>query len=154
MRIGTLSLAALAAAALVGCAPMTPRDMHPDISKARKCSATDCAPLEVTVNENVVTHTCEPVVDDLQFTGADGERTVHWRITTPGYEFSKEHYKFAIFVKSNPEDKFNGASTSGATLSLRFKHKSTPSLKWYAYVLTVRRADGTFCETPDPWLIS
>jgi hypothetical protein len=153
MRIGTLSLAALAAAALVGCAPMSPRDMHPDILKAKKCSTSSCE-LEVTVNENVATNKCEPVVQDLQFTGADGERSVEWKITTPGYEFSREQYKFAIFVKDNPQDKFKGASTSGRTLSLRFNHKATPSLKWYAYVLAVRRADGTFCETLDPWLIS
>jgi hypothetical protein len=151
MRIGTLLLATVVSATLVGCASMHPRDMHPDLSKAKKCNMATCD-LQVTVKENS-DGTCDPVVDDLQFTGAERDRSVVWTIAGP-YEFSKESYKFALFVKDNPGDQFRGASTSGRTLTLKFVHTPTPVPKKYAYVLAVRRTNGTFCRTLDPWLIS
>ena len=158
MRIGTLLLAAVVSATLVGCAPMEPRDHYvPNPARTQNCNTRDCPPLVVTVKENPAQHTCEAAVDDLNVSsGPEGERSVEWKIATPGYEFSKEPYKFAIFVKSNPNGKFKGAntSTSGQVLSLKFVHKRTSTLKPYEYVLAIRRSDGTFCETLDPWLIS
>ncbi len=99
----------------------------PNPARTQNCNTRDCPPLVVTVKENPAQHTCEAAVDDLNVSsGPEGERSVEWKIATPGYEFSKEPYKFAIFVKSNPDGKFKGAntSTSGQVLSLKFVHNT------------------------------
>jgi len=83
--------------------------------------------------------------------------SLNWTLATTGYEFSKEHYKFAIIIKTNPNDEFNTAvvTGNGQSLSLKFKHGAGSRGKQYAYALSVRPAGGTaFCEWVDPWLIS
>ena len=155
MRIGTLSLAALAAAALVGCAtvkPMYYRGHTNPFYTVSNCTTQDC-----TVNVTVVADgdTCVPsTVQILDVSQPAGARNITWTITTDGYEFSKETYKFGIFIKNDPDEEFKNATTDGKNLKLRFEHSATG--KEYSYALTVRRTTGDkgFCKTLDPWLIS
>lgn len=157
MRIGTLLLAAIAAVTLVGCgSPGTikPIYFYP-FAKTVQCSTQDCS-LNVTVTENATTGTCViEVADILDMKGGPaGQRNVTWTITTPGYEFSKEFYKYGIFIKSNPDDEFKNVQITGpgTSLSIQFKHQQTGID--YSYALSVRRTNKTFCETLDPWMIS
>ena len=163
MRIGTLFLAAIAAATLVGCsAPGTIRPMYfpggfnPFI-RVVQCTQQDCS-VTVAVTENSSANFCVPDVAEILDVsgGAAGQRNVTWTITTDGYEFSKESYKYGIFIKSDPDDEFKNVQITGngKSLSLKFEHQVTG--KSYSYALTVRRTGGnkSFCKTLDPWLIS
>jgi hypothetical protein len=161
MRIGTLSLAAVAAAALVGCAsPGTFRPMYfPGYTnvfiKSVKCTTADCS-LSVTVTEDggVCKLDVAEVLDVTE--GPVGARNITWTIETAGYEFSKESYKYGIFIKSDPDEEFKNVqiTASGKSLSLKFEHNAPGAA--YSYALTARRTSGNkaFCKTLDPWLIT
>lgn len=160
MRIGTLFMVAIASATLVGCSSGRFKPLHIDgfpnpFYKTVQCTTQDCD-VSVTVTENMSTGTCTlDVADRLDLRlPATGERNVTWTIATAGYEFSRESYKFGIFIKSDPRDEFKNVQItgSGKSLSIQFKHQRTGID--YSYALTVRRTNKTFCETLDPWMIS
>lgn len=160
MRSGTVCLAAIVCATLVGCAspgrikPMYFEGFPNLFVRAVKCTTPDCS-VTVTVTENA-DGTCVLDVPDILDvkTGPAGERNVRWMISTAGYEFSKEAYKYGIFIKTDPDEEFKNVQISGngRDLSLKFRHQHTGID--YSYALTVQRANKTFCATLDPWLIS
>ena len=123
--------------------------------KSVKCTTVDCS-VSVTVTDDG--SVCKlDVVEVLDVTeGPSGARNVTWTIDTQGYEFSKESYKFGIFVKSDPDEEFKNVQITGGgkSLSLKFEHNA-PGMA-YSYALTVRRTAGNkgFCKTLDPWLIT
>jgi len=111
----------------------------------------------VTVTENS-DKTCKPdSIDPIEVTGGNGVRTITWTLGN-GYVFSNESYKFALFVKVDPQGRFKSAQVkqAGKVLELKFDHnkKQGEPQAIYAYALTVQRDDGSFCTTLDPWLIS
>jgi hypothetical protein len=164
MRIGTLVLAAIACTLVCACAStetfIRPGGtfLHPFLWFLEKtpCSA-DCS-VTVTVKENSSDKTCKPeYVLPIEVTGNNGVRTITWTVGA-GYKFSDQSYKFALFVKVDPQGKFKSAQVPGGgkTLVLKFEHNKNEGdpQKIYDYALTVQRDDGSFCTTLDPWLIS
>jgi hypothetical protein len=160
MRIRSLFLAAIASATLVGCgSPGRIKPFYFDgfspFVKTVHCTTQDCS-LTVTVTENSATGTCVLDVADILNVKlpATGDRNLTWTIATDGYEFSKEAYKYGIFIKSDPDDEFKNVQITGngKSLSIQFKHQRTGID--YSYALSVRRTNKTFCETLDPWLIT
>jgi hypothetical protein len=154
-------MAAFATATLVGCAgsakvkPFYIEGMPNPFVKSVTCTAQDCD-LTVTVVENA-DGTCIPDVAPILNikTGPAGDRNVTWTLANDDYEFSKENFKFGIFIKSDPREEFKNAQVTGGgkALTLVFRHKHTGID--YSYGLTVRRkVDKSFCETLDPWMIS
>jgi hypothetical protein len=159
MRIGSLVLAAIATAGLIGCASTEKTRAQDRFNEALrtgslKCATQDCQ-VAVTVTENAATKTCSATVNYpiLDFrTGPAGQRKATWTIND-GYVFSSEAYKFGIFIKSDPGKQFNNArvEASGKRLVIDFKHNSTGNT--YEYALSFQRADGTWCETLDPFMV-
>lgn len=153
MRIGTLFLSVVACAALAACSPAL---MKPNLfSQKIDCAGHDCA-AKVTVSSIGNTCTPDPIFNIDLKTGDTGEKKITWTMATDGYEFSRESYKFAIFVKDNPFDEFKDVDVpgNGKTLTIKFNARSTG--RNYRYAITVRKSTGNkdFCETLDPWLIS
>jgi hypothetical protein len=156
MRIGTLVFAAVAAATLVGCAtikPMYVRGHYNPFYTVDQCTVQDCTvEVRVTADGNACTLSTVQILDVSQPPVA---RNITWKLVTEGYEFSKESYKFGIFIKNDPDEEFQNAQVNAnGTLSLHFAH--TASGRDYSYALTVRKKGGDkgFCATLDPWLIS
>jgi hypothetical protein len=151
MRSGTVFLAVIACTALVACTSMKPYFFSPTIG----CTGHDCAAL-VTVTS--IGNACKP--DDIMTidlkTGDPGEKKITWKIATPGYEFSRESYKFGIFIKDDPFDEFKDANVPGSGDTLTIKFNGNTMGRPYRYAITVRKATGNkaFCETLDPWMIS
>lgn len=147
-------LAAFASATLVGCAsPGRIKPIYP-FARTVQCTTQDCS-LNVTVTEKSDGTCVLDVADILDVKmGPSGQRNLTWTISTSGYEFSKESYKFGIFIKSNPDAEFKNVQItgSGKTLSIQFQHQRTGID--YSYALSVQRANKTFCETLDPWVIT
>ncbi|HVE49496.1 MAG TPA: hypothetical protein VNG69_07775 [Casimicrobiaceae bacterium] len=119
------------------------------------CNTATCM-LDVTVGTNSTTGNCIPATTDvIVIAGSHGQRTITWNITTSGYEFSREDYKFGLFIKSDPGDQFKNVQITdgGRSLSIKFD-KKTPH-RAHEYALTVRRNSGAkaFCDTLDPWMI-
>lgn len=154
MRIGTLFLIVVGCAALAGCSS-TGRHMFNPFARTVQCTTRDCS-LPVTVTENASTKTCDlDVAEYLNVQGGpSGQRSVTWTIDTDGYQFSKESYKYGIFIKTDPYDEFKNVQITGngKSLSIQFNHQRTGID--YGYALTVRRSDGSFCKTLDPWMLS
>jgi hypothetical protein len=90
--------------------------------------------------------------------GPSGQRSVTWTITNnQGYEFSKESYKYGIFIKLDGGDEFKNVQITNGSKSLTINYtKQAMGTAYYSYALTVRRTDGdkNFCKTLDPWMIS
>ena len=159
MRIGSLVLAAIATAGLVGCASTEKTRAQDRFNEALragslKCTTQDCQ-VAVTVTENAATATCSatvnyPIIDFR--TGPAGQRKATWTIND-GYAFSSEAYKFGIFIKSDPGKQFKNArvEASGKRLVIDFEHNSTGNT--YEYALSFRRANGTWCDTLDPFMV-
>lgn len=158
MRIGALVLVAMATAALVGCSStgksrgLSPFEMS--TLATLKCQTQDCQ-VTVTVTEDAATGTCAATVNYpvLDFrTGPAGQRKAVWTIND-GYVFSSETYKFGIFIKSDPGKQFKNAKVeaSGKRLVIDFEHSS--SGKTYDYALSFQRANGTWCDTLDPYMV-
>jgi hypothetical protein len=158
MRIGALVLVAVATAALVGCSStgksrgLSPFEMS--TLATLKCQTQDCQ-VAVTVTEDAATGTCAATVNYpvLDFrTGPAGQRRALWTIND-GYVFSSEAYKFGIFIKSDPGKQFKNAKVeaSGKRLVIDFDHSS--SGKTYDYALSFQRANGTWCDTLDPYMV-
>jgi hypothetical protein len=161
MRIETLLPAAVAAAMLVACAspgPHEPTHMRGStvpFSTVHPCQTQDCSvDVAVVATANDCIPTVVGIIDARG--GVAGARNITWTITTTGYEFSRESYKYGIFIKSDPDEEFKNVQITGdgKSLSLKFDRRATG--KDYAYALTVRRTSGDkgFCKTLDPWLIS
>jgi hypothetical protein len=98
-------------------------------------------------------------VQPIETTGTNGTRTISWTIAASlPYKFSDDPFKFALFVKTDPQGKFKSAKVKGGgkLLELEFDHRKNegePKLI-YDYALTVQRTNDSFCITKDPWLIS
>lgn len=159
MRIATSLVAVVGLALLGGCAftgEPKPTNAFIDASPKTPCPST-CS-VAITIKENS-DGTC--TIDDIlpiETTGANGSRTISWTIASASYKFSDEAYKFALFVKTDPQGKFKSAKvkSSGKLLELDFGHnkkEGEPKLI-YDYALTVQRTNNSFCVTKDPWLIS
>jgi hypothetical protein len=159
MRIVTL-LVTIFAVALLGACMSTgaPKTTNAFIEAMAKTPCPSSCSVAVTVKEHA-DGTC--TVDDLlpiETTGSNGGRTISWTIASSSYKFSDEDYKFALFVKTDPQGKFKSAKVKagGKLLELAFDHKKSegePKLI-YDYALTVQRTNNSFCITKDPWLIS
>ena len=160
MKTKGLVLAAVACATLAACGT-TRHAWKPFLYRAfahtQDCNVKDC-PVDVTVGINSSTGNCIPaVVEVLNLRpGPAGQRSIVWTITTPGYEFSREDYKFGIFIKSDPFDEFKNVRITDANKKLSLDFANSATGKAYSYALTVRKASGAkeFCDTLDPWLIS
>lgn len=156
MRIGTLFLIVVGCATLVGCSSRVfVKPIFNPFARTVPCTTRDCS-LPVTVTENASTRTCDlDVAEYLNVQGGpSGQRSLTWTIGTDGYQFSRESYKYGIFIKTDPGDEFKNVQITGngKSLSIQFNHQRTGID--YGYALTVRRSDGSFCNTLDPWLIS
>lgn len=161
MNSKTMALAGLACAALTACSSTPPRHWNPFaphyFTRNQECREATCR-VDVTVTTNASTGQCLPAVVPVvdMRAGPSGLRTISWTISTAGYEWSKEDYKYGIFIKSNPFDEFKNAriTNGGKTLNLDFSNSSKGVV--YEYGLTVRRDTGgkAWCDTLDPWLIS
>lgn len=152
MRTGAVLLAAFVGTGLIGCAGHRALDGG---DKARlQCAGKDC-PVNVTVS--TTGSVCKPdAIPDLDLrTGDPGEKKITWTLPD-GYEFSRESYKFGLFVKSDPFDEFKDASVPGNGKTLTIKFNGNVTGRWYEYAITVRRSTGNkpFCDTLDPWMIS
>ncbi len=153
MRTGTVLLAAFVGTVLIGCAAHHPLDGGD--RQRLQCTGKECT---VNVTISATGGVCKPdAIPDLDLRTADsGEKKITWMLATEGYEFSRESYKFGLFIKSDPFDEFKDASVpgNGKTLTIKFEHH-VPG-RWYEYGVTVRRSTGSkaFCDTLDPWMIS
>lgn len=171
MRSGTLFLTAIASSVLIGCGSpgLKPsyfqnRPVYVEnlFSHNVHCDTKDCS-LIVTVNDCAggdIKVTSPSTTDgpdlDMRAGPTNQERTITWKIVTPGYEFSKESFKYGILIKSDPGDEFKDAQVSGDTLTLKYNKKATGSQGSYTYGLQLRssRGDKAYCALLDPWLIS
>jgi hypothetical protein len=166
MRSGTLLLAAIAAAVLVGCGSqrIRPTDYtyipNPFV-KSAQCGTPACS-LVVTVNDcaNGIITVTDPETNsgpDLDMSTGSGARSVTWKIVTPGYEFPKEPFKYGILIKGDPDDEFKNAHISGGgdSLTLDYNKKGTGT-RYYVYGLQLRSTIGNkpFCALLDPWVIT
>lgn len=126
------------------------------------CPSGVCTPVDVVVNETGGGRCELAAIPDLTVVDEEtGEKTISWLLPASGFEWSKEEWKFALFIQKgdNPVGKFGSVSISmgGRKLEVRFAHVKDPSQrKTYKYALTARRTANPkqFCETLDPWIIS
>jgi len=158
MRKGMLILAAIASTTLIGCGsqPILSESGRNFFSTVQKCSDQDCKVM-VTVNDCAKGDISVVDYVDMSSGPADKQRTVTWTITNEsGYEFSKESFKFGIFIKLDGGDEFKNAQASGKTVTIKYDKKAHTDTNFYSYALTVRRTDGDkgFCKTKDPWMIT
>ena len=160
MKSKSMVWAGIACAALTACGTTgrSSNPFAPHFFTARtECKVADCS-IDVTVTQNAAAGTCIPAVVPIIDVrpGPASQRRLSWTISTDGFEFSREEYKYGIFIKSDPLEEFKDAqiTNGGKTLTLRFSNAIKG--KTYEYALTVRRSRGgkEFCETLDPWLIS
>jgi hypothetical protein len=158
MRKGILILAAIASITLVGCG--TRPFYHPGVKNpfltTQTCDKQACD-VNVTINDCAAGNMT--VADILDMTpGPSGQqRTITWTITNEsGYEFSKESFKYGIFIKLDGGDEFKNAQVNGKTVTIKYDKKAVTGTSAYSYALTVRRTDGdkNFCKTLDPWMIT
>jgi len=123
------------------------------------CAAAQCD-AKVTVSDSG--GRCEPdYINPIDLrTGGGGPKMIKWTLDTPGYEFSREPFKFAILFETDPLDQFQDASVSkdGRTLTIRFNAnpRKADEPQSFKYAITVRKTDErkTFCKTLDPWLLN
>src|SRR5260221_12205605 len=110
MRKVLLILAAIASATLVGCTVSIKPAYVPGFSNpfltTTTCNVQDCPPLTVTVNDCATGNITVTDILDMTAGPANMQRTVTWTISNDGYEFSKETFKYGIFIKLDGGDEF------------------------------------------------
>jgi hypothetical protein len=160
MRNAVVSAATIGIFLLGACAsiygPPKPTNVFIEAMAKTQCPST-CS-VAITVAENSDGTCAIGDVQPIEATGANGSRKISWTIAASGYKFSDDAFKFALFVKTDPQGKFKDAKVKGGgkVLEVDFEHKKMegePKLI-YDYALTVQRTNGSFCITKDPWVIS
>ena len=115
--------------------------------------------MHVNVTMSATGGVCKPdaIPDlDLEHGGLGGEED-HLDAGTDGYEFSRESYKFGLFIKSDPFDEFKDASVpgNGKTLTIKFEHHVPGRWYWNSASLCAGRPEASPSgDTLDPWMIS
>ncbi len=157
MRNFVVMSVVIAGGLLAGCQGNAPRvwseaesNFLRTMAKPQACAEPIC---QIAVD---VSAACPPstALPRLELTGPNGERELEWNIAGTSWEFSREHWKFAIYFRGNTlGNRVQSASIVNAGKGLKVKFRRMADGEDFEYKLNLRNAStNAWCEI-DPWIV-
>jgi len=147
MKIRSLLWAGITAAMLIACAsPPGPNPFN-----RQQCTGENC---ELSVKVTETGGICTATVEDLDLSAGSSSKKISWKISTSGYKFYKESFKYAIVITSDPKGRFSNANVSQGeqVVVLHYTRGGTSGNK-YKYGLNIQQDGGSACEFVDPYMV-